>query len=84
MSTFIPMGGFPPLIRKSDLKNAGKALDTRNFQSTNIVSISNIMNKKKKKGFFPLPEETGMKHIKKEPQFLSDILFDEAEYARDK
>jgi len=75
------MGGFPPLVRKSDLKDVGKALDTRNFQSTNIVSISNIMNKKKKKGFFPIQEESGMT-TKHEPHLLSDILFDSSEYAR--
>lgn len=79
MTTFRPMGGFPPIIRKSDIKESGRALDTRNFQSTNIVSISNIMNKKKKKGFFPTPEETGRNDIKNEPHLLSDLLFNSDE-----
>jgi len=48
---FEPLGGFPPLIRVEDIKPT-KTSETRGFGTTNIVSISNIMDSKKKENLF--------------------------------
>lgn len=51
MNKFRPMGGFPSIIRKDDMISE-KTLETRGFGTTNIVSINNIMNSKKKENLF--------------------------------
>lgn len=48
---FIPVGGFPPIVKKQK-KIDQKTLESRGFASTNIVSINNIMNSKKKENLF--------------------------------
>jgi hypothetical protein len=49
---FEPLGGFPPIVRIDDVKPVENNLGTRGFASTNIVSINNIMNSKKKGNLF--------------------------------
>jgi len=48
---FEPVGGYPPIIRVDDAKINEKTLETRGFATTNIVSISKIMDSKKKRKF---------------------------------
>lgn len=48
---FEPMGGFPSIIRADD-DISEKTLESRGFTTTNIVSISNIMDSKKKENLF--------------------------------
>ena len=48
--SFKPIGGFPSFIRIKD-KIEKETLETRGF-STNIVSIGDIMDKKKKQDLF--------------------------------
>ncbi len=46
-----PIGGFPPIIIVN--KNIeDKTLESRGFSTTNIVSINNIMDLKKKENLF--------------------------------
>lgn len=47
-----PIGGFPPIIRIDDKKISDKTLESRGFSTTNIVSINNIMDLKKKENLF--------------------------------
>lgn len=49
---FEPIGGFPPIIRTDDIKIGEKTLESRGFATTNIVSINNIMDSKKKENLF--------------------------------
>ncbi len=49
---FEPMGGFPPIIREEDIDTSKKTLEARGLATTSIVSISNIMEQKKKKDSF--------------------------------
>lgn len=49
--SFEPMGGFPSIVR-SDEKVAEKTLESRGFAASNIVSIGNIMESKKKENLF--------------------------------
>lgn len=49
---FVPMGGFPPLVILEDEPVPEKTLETRGLPSTNIVSIGNIINVKKKESLF--------------------------------
>ena len=49
---FEPLGGFPPIIRADDGKQVENNLGTRGFASTNIVSITNILQSKKKGNAF--------------------------------
>lgn len=49
---FEPLGGFPPIVREDDAKISEKTLESRGFATTNIVSISNIMDSKKKENLF--------------------------------
>lgn len=49
--SFTPSGGFPPIIPLSDNKITNEVLNTRGF-STNIVSIGDIMDSKKKENLF--------------------------------
>jgi hypothetical protein len=48
MTNFIPIGGFPPII-KIEPKIEQKTLESRGFQTKNIVSIGDIMKNKKKR-----------------------------------
>ncbi len=48
---FVPIGGFPPIILNNP-KIKNDVLESRGFTSTNIVSINNIMNSKKKEDLF--------------------------------
>lgn len=47
-----PIGGFPPIriINKNAISE--KTLENRGFSGTNIVSINNIMDLKKKENLF--------------------------------
>lgn len=59
---FEPMGGFPPIIISDDVVISDKTLESRGFQSTNIVNIGNIMKAKKKEDFlatFDMEDESG-------------------------
>lgn len=47
---FEPMGGFPSIIR-ADEDISEKTLESRGFATTNIVSISNIMDSKEERKF---------------------------------
>ncbi len=49
---FEPTGGYPPIIRIDESKISGKTLESRGFATTNIVSINNIMDSKKKENLF--------------------------------
>ncbi len=49
--SFEPIGGFPSIILKDNNINK-KTLESRGFSATNIVSINNIMNSKKKENLF--------------------------------
>jgi len=49
---FRPIGGFPSIIREEDAKISNKSLESRGFATTNIVSINNIMESKKKENLF--------------------------------
>ena len=48
---FEPVGGFPSIILNDDIINE-KTLESRGFAATNIVSINNIMDSKKRENFF--------------------------------
>ena len=47
-----PIGGFPPIVRVEEGKISEKTLESRGFSTTNIVSINNIMDLKKKENLF--------------------------------
>lgn len=49
---FEPMGGFPPIIPEENDNKPEKTLESRGFSTTNIVSIANIMDSKKKEDLF--------------------------------
>lgn len=49
---FEPIGGFPSIIRIDDSNISEKTLESRGFSTSNIVSISNIMDVKKKENLF--------------------------------
>jgi len=49
---FEPIGGFPPIVRTEESDINKKTLESRGFATTNIVSISNIMDTKKKENLF--------------------------------
>lgn len=49
---FEPVGGFPSIVRIDDTNITGKTLETRGFATTNIASINDIMNLKKKENLF--------------------------------
>ena len=47
------MGGFPPLVRKSDKRIEKKVLETRGYSGKDkIASIAEIMNTRKKQTLF--------------------------------
>jgi hypothetical protein len=46
---FTPVGGFISIVRTEDTTLKKNVLENRGFSSTNIVSIAEIMNYKKKK-----------------------------------
>ena len=50
--SFQPMGGFPSIVRLDDKKISEKTLESRGFTASNIVSIGNIMESKKKENLF--------------------------------
>jgi hypothetical protein len=76
--TFEPMGGFPPFVRKTDITKEEKPSELRGFSTTNIVNISNIMEKKKKDVFLAIgSEEEG--GFGEEDYLLSDALFESPE-----
>ncbi|XWV24870.1 n trans domain containing protein [Tupanvirus deep ocean] len=73
---FEPVGGFPPIIRVDDARISEKTLESRGFATTNIVSISNIMDSKKKENLFIAfgsEEEEGI-------DFAIEAMFDEKPY----
>jgi hypothetical protein len=81
---FEPMGGFPPIIRIDDAKVSEKTLESRGFGTTNIVSISNIMDSKKKENLFIAfgsEDEDGARMIDnmldEEPHEYKDIVYKE-------
>lgn len=49
---FKPIGGFPSIVRIGDKNISEKTLESRGFATTNIVSISNIIDAKKKENLF--------------------------------
>lgn len=55
---FEPRGGFPPIIRIKKEDISSKTLETRGFVSSNIVSINDIMNQKKKTLFLAFGDKT--------------------------
>ena len=81
---FEPMGGFPPIIRENDTKISEKTLESRGFATTNIVSISNIMDTKKKENLymaFGSEEEDGIDFIiqgmfDEKPNDYKDIIYE--------
>jgi hypothetical protein len=84
--TFEPMGGFPPIVREEDTKVPKTTLESRGF-ATNIVSLTNIMEKKKKKDSFILlgsEEESGMSEMElnsamfRKPQSYNKVMFKES------
>lgn len=77
---FEPLGGFPPIVRVDD-KVVEKTLESRGFATTNIVSISNIMDSKKKENLFIAfgsdDEEAGMAQYFEEPENYTGISYRE-------
>lgn len=71
--SFEPLGGFPSIVRKEDSINQADDLKTRGFSTTNIVNISNIMEKKKKDIFLSLSseDESGVS----ENLFFEEMMF---------
>lgn len=61
---FEPIGGYPSLTVVNKNKIQNKTLESRGFSTTNIVSINDIMNSKKKENLFLAfgPDEEGMDH----------------------
>lgn len=49
---FEPIGGFPPIVRSQDDKINQKNLETRGFATTNIVSIGDIISRKKEQDLY--------------------------------
>lgn len=49
---FEPIGGFPPIMKKDDATVSEKSLETRGFETTSIVNISDIMKNKKKENLY--------------------------------
>ena len=49
---FKPRGGFPSIVRKEEADTSGKSMETRGLSKSNIVSINNIMESKKKENLF--------------------------------
>lgn len=78
--SFEPMGGFPSIIRLKNEKVTKQTLESRGFGTTNIVSINNIMENKKKENLFiafGTEEEDGV-------DFMIDGMFTEKPYEYDK
>ena len=81
--SFEPAGGFPPIIRKSDVTKVEKTvLESRGFSSINPVTISAIMQKKKDSFFqFGSEDESGAAY---DDSVLSAVLFDDKPASYDK
>ena len=76
---FEPIGGFPSIIRAEDNKIPEKTLESRGFATTNIVSINNIMDSKKKENLFMAfgsEEEDGI-------DFMINAMMDRKPYEYD-
>ena len=82
---FEPIGGFPPIVRIDDTKIAGKTLESRGFATTNIVSINNIMDSKRKENLFiafGTDEEDGVDYgilgmFNENPYEYKDVVYKE-------
>jgi len=78
-----PIGGFPPIVSDTETKIGEKTLESRGFATTNIVSISNIMDSKKKENLFVAfgsEEEDGTDFIiggmfDRKPHEYNDIIY---------
>lgn len=71
---FEPMFGFPPIVRKTDIKPSKQTLESRGFSTTNIAGITDIMEKKKKNDAFIIlgsDDESGFNDME-----LNSVLFD--------
>lgn len=80
---FEPLGGFPPIVRTTDTKIQEKTLESRGF-ATNIVSIGNIMDAKRKEDFFTAfgsEDEEGANYLIEEiiQRNPTDYIFSEKE-----
>jgi hypothetical protein len=77
---FEPMGGFPPFVRKTDTTTEEKPLGLRGFSTTNIVNISNILEKKKTNTFLALSsdEESGV-----DESLIDDMLYEKKDDSDD-
>lgn len=75
---FEPMGGFPSFIPIEDAIPSEKGIESRGFASNNIVSIGNIMDKKKGDLFmvFGSPQdEENMSRINDEDNINPEDIF---------
>ena len=87
---FEPIGGFPSIIRIDESDIDEKTLETRGFVTTNIVSISNIMDSKKKENLFMAfgsEDEDGVdlaidNMLDNKPYQYSDIEYKDVDYKR--
>lgn len=73
--SFEPMFGFPPIVRKTDIKPSKQILESRGFVTTNIAGITDIMERKKKNDSFIVfgsDDESGYNDME-----LNDVLFNE-------
>lgn len=83
---FEPMGGFPSIIRVKDSDINKKTLESRGFSTTNIVSISNIMDSKKKDDLFMAfgtEDENGIDYAM-DTMMSRPNIYDDIEYNDDK
>lgn len=49
---FEPIGGYPPIYRKTQEQTDPRSLESRGFMATNIVNVGKIMDSKKKSDLF--------------------------------
>jgi len=82
------MGGYPPIIITDESKINEKTLESRGFATTNIVSINNIMDSKKKENLFIAfgsDDEDGVDFLvggifEENPHEYNDVEYNDIEY----
>lgn len=77
---FIPIGGFPSIVRKEDTHVNKNITESRGFGTTNIVNIADIMGSKAKEQMFiafgtDQKEEGGI--LSDDVDLMGSILFSE-------
>ena len=72
---FEPMGGYPPIIKKSDLKPTKTTSSTRGFSSANILKIQDILKKGKNIPVLDTTTIGGNDLIFNQPNDYQDIVY---------